>query len=119
MKIYKIAKTVIEIDSDLFQGSGCNASTDDNTINHYIEDMKKYNGWGKFPPAKGSVSVISQSEFEDYKDAQNGGYEDELDYSRDLNYLDIGRSIARISDGHNRAYAAKRLGFFIKLLLER
>jgi len=126
MKIYKTSKFVEsklkisqnflikEVDSDLFQGSGCNDSTDQSKIDEFANIMR-YNGWGNFPPIKGKISSVSEGEFEDYKDAVEGGYEHELDYSRELFHSDIGKPIARISDGHNRAYAAKACGIPIKI----
>ena len=115
MNIYrKYQPKLTEIDSDLFQGSGCNESTDEEKINEFANIMR-YNGWDSFPPVKGKISPVSESEFEDYQEAEKGGYTRELDYSRDLCFSDIGNPIARISDGHNRAYAAKACGIQIKI----
>ena len=116
MKIHKISQNnmITEIDSDLFQGSGCNDSTDQSKINEFANIMR-YSGWDSFPPIKGKISEVLESEFNDYKDAEEGGYEHELDYSRALNKSDVGTLIARISDGHNRAYAARACGIPIKI----
>jgi len=115
MNWYKTAQDkVVEIQSDLFQESGANASTDEDKIQEYINVMERYGGWGNFPPVTGTLSAISQTEFEIYQESEEGGYAYELGYSRPLTENDVGTVILHVEDGHNRAYAARRLGIPIK-----
>jgi hypothetical protein len=48
---YKKAQNkTVEIQSDLFQESGVNASTDEEIIHRYMNAMKQYGGWGVLTP---------------------------------------------------------------------
>ena len=116
MSWYKTAQTkIVEIQSNLFQESGSNASTDEEKISEYMNAMKQYGGWGSFPPVTGTLSAISKTDFEIYQESEENGYAYELAYSRPLTESDVGTIILHVQDGHNRAYAAKRLGIPIKV----
>ncbi len=126
---YKVGDTVIElatgaakkkdaapdeyVDSDLFRESGANVSHTEEKIAEYAAAMEAYGGWGKFPMVAGRISTITEDEVERYSDYESNGYASDLAYSRPITKADIGRRIVHIENGHNRAYAAARLGIKI------
>ena len=55
-----------------------------------------------------------QDDIDTFMEAQEDGYEHELDWSRDLTQDDLGLEYANITDGHHRAWAAKFAGIPIK-----
>ncbi len=108
-------KTWDEVQSDLFRGSGVNASTDfEKKIPKFSVYMKK-NGWGRMPPIRGGIHIIDQQDLEQFKEAEEGGYEHELDWSRALRDDDLGMEYAYVTDGHNRAWAAHQVGIPIRV----
>lgn len=104
--IFGSSDKYVEVQSDLFQGSGVNASTSDTKIRRYQKIMEEHEGWGPFPPIHGVILEIDSNDIEDYQEAANGGYEHELDWSRPLKTSDIGIMYVAVEDGHNRAWAA-------------
>lgn len=96
------------VSSDLFRESGANISHYEDKIAQYASAMLEYNGWGNFPPIAARVITITADDFETYLEFEKAGYASELAYSRPLTNDDIGKRIAHIENGHNRAYAAAR-----------
>ena len=107
----------IEVQSDLFRESGVNASTSDRLIEAYADAMRYAyrNSWGAFPPIHGVLQTVLPSDWEDWLEASEGGYEHELAWSRPLEEDDIGLEYVAIEDGHNRSYAARSLGVSIRV----
>ena len=97
-----------KISSGLFRESGANVSHVPAKIAKYKRAMKKYGGWGDFPPITGREDTITKDDVNDYKK-----YGNEKGYSRAITTKDIGKKIVHIENGHNRAYAAKALGIDI------
>lgn len=108
-------KTWDEVQSELFRGSGVNATTDfEEKIPKFSAYMKK-NGWGRMPPIRGGIHIVDEQDLEQYKEAEEGGYEHELDWSRPLSDDDLGMEYAYVTDGHNRAWAAHQTGIPIRV----
>jgi len=97
----------IEISSDLFRESGCNA-TDFDQVDRYAASMRRAGGWGRFPPISGQIGTVDEGDLQNYRDAEEGGFEHELAWSRPLTDADLGRDYVAIEDGHHRAHAARR-----------
>ena len=104
------------VTSNLFRESGANVSHTPETIAKYAKAMKKYGGWGKFPPIYGRVETVTSDDVERYAEWDKAGYAHELVYSRPLTIKDIGKRIVQIENGHNRAYAAAELGINIPVV---
>ncbi len=104
-----------EVQSDLFRESGVNASTEDAKIHRYAASMRKTGGWGKFPPIEATIGHFNKTDWDDYQEAVEGGYEHEKAYSRPPTAHDIGKEMAFIFDGHNRAYAARTVGIPLRV----
>jgi len=96
----------IEIASDLFRESGYNA-TDFDQVDRYAASMKRAGGWGRFPPISGQIGTVDEGDLQNYRDAEEGGFEHELAWSRPLTDADLGRDYVAIEDGHHRAHAAR------------
>jgi len=104
-----------EVQSDLFRGSGVNASTDfDKKIPEFASYMSN-NGWSRMPPIHGVIQTVDEQDIEDYQEAEENGYEHELDWSRPLTKDDLGMVYVNIEDGHSRAWAAKEAGIPIRV----
>lgn len=104
-----------EVQPELFRGSGVNATTDFKTkIPKFVSYMRK-NGWGRMPPIRGGIHVVDEQDLDQYKEAEEGGYEHELDWSRPLTDDDLGVEYAYVTDGHNRAWAAHQSGIPIRV----
>lgn len=108
----------VEVQSDLFRESGANVSTSSDKIERYAEAMDEYGGWGSFPPVYGHVLKVEKEDISRYKDLERRGVESELAWSRPLLSSDVGKKYVRIENGHNRAYAAKKLGIPIKVAVD-
>ena len=103
------APSWIELSSDLFQESGYNA-TEEAVAQDYAEAMRDMRGWGDFPPISAWIGTVDKEDLEKYQEAEEGGYEHELAWSRPLRRADLGKGYAKISDGHHRAHAARAVG---------
>lgn len=101
------------VDSCLFRESGANVSHTAETIIQFAEAMEAYGGWGEFPPIAARIVTITKEDVDRYEEFEKAGCASELAYSRPLSVADIGRRIAHIENGHNRAYAAARCGIAI------
>lgn len=96
----------LEISSDLFRESGVNA-TDFDQVERYAASMRRAGGWGRFPPISGQIGTVDAADLQNYRDAEEGGFEHELAWSRPLTDADLGRDYVAIEDGHHRAHAAR------------
>lgn len=105
----------VEVQSNLFRGSGVNASTSEELIERYARAMDGPSGWGRFPPIHGTVHIVDENDVEEYLEAEEHGYEHELDWSRPLSLGDVGLEYVSIDDGHNRAWAAKAVDIPIRV----
>lgn len=108
------------VQSSLFQESGSNASTEEAKIENFRYAMEQSMrmdrpGWGEFPQIHATTSIFSKEDLDEYREAELEGYAHELAYSRPPRYSDIGLEIAHIDDGHNRAYAASRVGIPLRI----
>lgn len=124
MRLFKIvddlrkvaSQQYLEIQSDIFRGSGSNASTDfDVKIPKMVAYMRR-NGWGDIPPIRGKIQTIDENDVDEYLEAESNGTEHELDWSRPLTQDDVGTRFVSIYDGHNRAYAASEVGIPIRVI---
>lgn len=104
-----------EVQSDLFRESGANASTSEALIMKYARAMRRYGSWGRFPPVRGTLHRVNESDLEDYAEAVERGYEHELAWSRPLTLDDLGLTYISLDDGHDRAYAAASLGLPLRV----
>ena len=105
----------IEVDSDLFRESGCN-TTHMGKAARFAEKMRSAGGWGRFPPISGYVQQVFKEDVEEYIEAEEGGYEHELAWSRPLTMRDVDRFYVAVDDGHHRAYAAAKAGIPIRII---
>ena len=102
------APSWIELSPDLFQESGHNA-TEEVVARGYAEAMRDMGGWGDFPPISAWIGTVDEEDLEKYQEAEEGGYEHELAWSRPLRRADLGKDYAKIVDGHHRAHAARAI----------
>ncbi len=109
--IKRIENPDYEISSDLFRSASGANQKDIVKVSKYSSDMKKYGGWGDFPPVVGDKEVITRQDYLDYKKFGN-----EAQYSRPLKESDIGKEIVVIENGNHRAFAAQKNGYNIQVI---
>jgi hypothetical protein len=102
-----------EVQSDLFRQSGVNA-TDIHQVRRITEEMYEF-GWEHFNPVRGIIQTVDEQDIEEFLEAQEEGYENELAWSRELMPEDLGLTYVNVEDGHHRAWAAKNTGLPIKV----
>lgn len=102
------------VQSDLFRGSGYNVTDFEEKIPALKRLFEAQGEWGNVPPIEAAVMEVDQDDIDTFLEYQEGGYEHELDWSRDLTQEDLGMEYASITDGHHRAWAAKFAGIPIK-----
>jgi|TARA_Y100000310_G_scaffold110581_1_gene108960 hypothetical protein len=95
------------VDTDLFKFARDNP-IEDAKVEKFVEDMG--GDWGDFPPVSARKIIIDTDDFTEYVEAVEGGFEQELGWSRPLTEDDIGKEVADMEDGMHRVFAARKIG---------
>lgn len=103
------------VSSDLFRAAPSNP-IDWGKVREYQNIMIDYGNYGPFPPIEGWIGTIDEDDLEEYQEAEEMGYRLSQEWSRDLREDDIDVDYTQIRDGHHRAWAAKSLGYDIKVV---
>ena len=103
-----------DVNTTIVKGSGYNTFYPDK-FDEYRQAMIEYGGWGNFPPIEGYDDEFDEDAWEDYKEAEEGGYAHELDYNQPMDISMIGQTYVYVYDGHHRALAASSLGIPIRI----